>query len=62
MTARLMCRCHGQNRLIADYYVWQKHVETEAKLQQAIVLSEQHAQNKNVLQNKLDLSNQCATD
>jgi hypothetical protein len=42
------------------YDVLQKHADTEAKLQQAIVLSQQQAQDKNVLQNKLDLSNQNA--
>ncbi|MCC5468717.1 hypothetical protein, partial [Pelosinus baikalensis] len=46
--------------LIAGYFAWQKHTDTEAKLQQAIVLSQQQAQDKNVLQNKLDLSNQNA--
>jgi Tfp pilus assembly protein PilE len=45
---------------IIAYFAWQKHADTEAKLQQAIVLSEQQAQDKNVLQNKLDLSNQNA--
>lgn len=44
----------------AGYSVWQKHIDTEAKLRQAIVLTEQQAQDKNVLQNKLDLSNQNA--
>jgi hypothetical protein len=44
----------------AGFFTWQKHADTEAKLQQAIVLSEQQAQDKNVLQNKLDLSNQNA--
>lgn len=44
----------------AGYFVWQKHVDTEAKLQQAIVLTEKQAQDKNVLQNKLNLSNQNA--
>jgi len=46
--------------LITGYYAWQKHADTEAKLQQAIVLSQQQAQDKNVLQNKLELSNQNA--
>jgi hypothetical protein len=46
--------------MLAGYYSWQKHTETEAKLQQAIVLSQQQAQDKNVLQNTLDLSNQNA--
>lgn len=44
----------------AGYFTWQKHADTEAKLQQAIALSEQQAQDKNVLQNKLDISNQNA--
>ncbi|WP_229536345.1 hypothetical protein [Pelosinus baikalensis] len=36
--------------LIASYFAWQKHADTEAKLQQAIVLSKQQAKDKNVLQ------------
>ncbi|GMB00939.1 hypothetical protein [Pelosinus sp. IPA-1] len=44
----------------AGYFAWQKHADTEAKLQQAIVLTEKQAQDANVLQNKLDLSNQNA--
>ena len=39
---------------------WQKHADTESKLQQAIMLTEQQAQDKNSLQNKLNLSNQNA--
>lgn len=46
--------------LIAGYYAWQKYEDKEARLQQAIVLSQQQSQDKNVLQNKLDLSNQNA--
>lgn len=44
----------------AGYLAWQKHSDTAEKLQQATVLSQQQAQDKNVLQNKLDLSNQNA--
>jgi flagellar basal body-associated protein FliL len=44
----------------AGYFAWQKHADTEAKLRQAIVLNQQQAQDKNILQNKLDLSNQNA--
>lgn len=40
----------------AGYFAWQKHSDTTAKLQQAEVLSQQQAQDKNVLQNKLDVS------
>jgi len=40
----------------AGYYAWQKHVDTTEKLQKATVLNEQQAQDKNVLQNKLDVS------
>ena len=42
------------------YYAWQKHLDTADKLQQATVLTEQQAQNQNVLQNKLDVSKQNA--
>ena len=38
------------------YYAWQKHSDATEKLQQAKVLTEQQAQDKNVLQNKLDVS------
>jgi len=44
----------------AGYYAWQKHSDVAEKLQQATVMSQQDAQDKNVLQNKLDLSNQNA--
>ena len=44
----------------AVYHVWQKHVDAEKKLQQAMVLTEQQAQDKNVIQNKLDMSKQNA--
>jgi len=44
----------------AGYYAWQKHSDTVDKLQQATVLSQQQAQDANVLQNKLDLSKQNA--
>ena len=42
------------------YFAWQEHADTEARLQQAMVLTEQQAQDKNVLQNELKLSNQNA--
>lgn len=42
------------------YFAWHKDAEKEAKLQQAIVISQQDAQDKNVLQNKLDVSKQNA--
>ena len=42
------------------YFAWHKDAEKEAKLQKAIVMSQQDAQDKNVLQNKLDLSKQNA--
>jgi len=41
---------------VAGYYAWQKHADVAEKLQQATVLNEQQAQDKNVLQNKLDVS------
>lgn len=44
----------------AVYFAWQKHADAETKLQQATVLSQQQAQDKNILQNKLDMSNQNA--
>jgi hypothetical protein len=44
----------------AGFFAWKKHAETEAKLQQAIVLTQQQATDNNVLQNKLDLSKQNA--
>lgn len=44
----------------AGYFAWQKHVDTADKLQQAVILNQQQAQDKNVLQNKLDMSNQNA--
>ena len=40
----------------AEYFAWQKHSTIADKLQQAKVLTEQQAQDKNVLQNKLDVS------
>lgn len=40
----------------AGYFAWQKHADVAEKLQQAKVLTEQQAQDKNVLQNKLDVS------
>jgi len=43
---------------IAGYLVWQKHLDTTEKLEQATVLTEQLAQDKNVLQNKLEMSKQ----
>lgn len=44
----------------ATYHTWQKNTDAEYRLQQATVLSQQDAQDKNVLQNKLDMSNQNA--
>lgn len=38
------------------YFAWHKDAETQTKLQQATVMNQQDAQDKNVLQNKLDLS------
>lgn len=43
---------------MAGYFVWQKHADTEAKLQQANVLTQQQALDKNFLQNKLDINKQ----
>jgi len=40
----------------AGYFAWQKYSAIADKLQQAMVLTEQQAQDKNVLQNKLDVS------
>jgi len=45
---------------VAGYYAWQKHAGTVERLQQAAVLTEQQAKDKNVLQNKLNMSNQNA--
>ena len=42
------------------YFAWHKDVEKEEKLQKAIVMSQQDAQDKNALQNKLDISKQNA--
>jgi len=43
---------------IAGYLVWQKHLDATEKLEQATVLTEQLAQDKNVLQNQLQMSKQ----
>jgi len=40
----------------AGYYAWQKHADIAQKLHQVTVLTEQQAKDKNVLQNKLDVS------
>ncbi|MBP2628439.1 MAG: hypothetical protein H6Q68_3150 [Firmicutes bacterium] len=45
---------------VAGYFAWQKHSATAEKLRQATVLTEQQATDKNVLQNKLDVSKQNA--
>jgi len=45
---------------VAGYNAWQKHSDISDKLQQATVLSQQQAQDKNVLQNELDVSKQNA--
>lgn len=42
------------------YFAWRRDSAHEEKLQQAIVISQQEALEKNVLQNKLDLSKQNA--
>ena len=42
------------------YFVWHKDAAKEEKLQKAIVMRQQDAQDKNVLQNKLDLSKENA--
>lgn len=42
----------------AGYYAWQNHTSQAEKLAQATVLTAQQATDKNVLQNKLDLSKQ----
>jgi len=42
------------------YFAWHKDADTKAKLQQATVMSQQDAQDKNVLRNKLDVSKQNA--
>jgi len=44
----------------AVYYTWHKHSDTAEKLQQATVLTEQQVQDKNVLQNQLQMSKQNA--
>jgi len=44
----------------AGYYAWQKHSDTAEKLQQAMVMSQQQATDKNVLQNDLKVSKQNA--
>jgi hypothetical protein len=44
----------------AGYFAWQKHAETEAKLQQATALTQQQAENVNYLQNALGESKQNA--
>ncbi|MBU2702260.1 hypothetical protein Ga0466249_003387 [Sporomusaceae bacterium BoRhaA] len=46
--------------LLIVYFAWQKHAETEAKLQQATLLSSQQAKDVNVLQNLLNESKQNA--
>jgi hypothetical protein len=46
--------------VIVVCFAWQKDHEKEARLQKAIVMSQQDAQDKNVLQNKLELSKQNA--
>lgn len=46
--------------IIVACFAWHKDAEKEARLQQAIVLSQQDAQEKNVLQNQLALSKQNA--
>ncbi len=40
------------------YYAWHRDTEKEAMLQKSIVMSQQDAQDKNVLQNKLELNKQ----
>lgn len=45
---------------VAGHFVWQKHVDTAPKLQQAIILTEQQAKDENVLQNKLEVSKENA--
>ena len=45
---------------MAGYLVWQKHLDATKKLEQATVLTEQLAQDKNVLQNQLQMSKQNA--
>lgn len=45
---------------LIGWFAWQKHADTEAKLQQATVLSQQQATDANVLQNKLKESKQNA--
>lgn len=45
---------------VAGYFAWQKHSDTAEKLKQAKALTEQQATDKNVLQNKLDVSKQNA--
>jgi len=42
------------------YFFWHKDAENEARLQKAIVMSQQDVQDKNVLRNKLDVSKQNA--
>lgn len=44
----------------AGYFAWQKHSDTEARLQQAMVLTQQQARDANVMQNTLDMSKQNA--
>lgn len=42
------------------YFAWNKDAEKEARLQKVMVMSQQDAQDKNVLQHKLDVSKQNA--
>lgn len=44
----------------AGYFAWQKNADSESRLQQATVLSQQDAQDKNVLQNELKISKENA--
>lgn len=46
--------------IAAAWYGWQRHTESEAKLQRALTLNQEQAQNVNVLQNELKLSKQNA--
>jgi len=42
------------------YFAWHKDAENKVTLQQATVMSQQDAKDKNVLRNKLDISKQNA--
>ncbi|WP_378957053.1 hypothetical protein [Pelosinus sp. sgz500959] len=46
--------------IIVVYFAWRKDAENETRVQETIVISQEDAKDKNVLQNKLDMSKQNA--